>query len=183
MDKKTEILDKAMDIISTMGLDELSMRALGEKCKLSKASLYNYFSSKEEVIESLFSLGHKRLMKKGFYLELIGNANDTLYNASIKWEDLFLDELNWTFLRIIFSLHYTNDRAREEYRSLLLMLESQSMVILSSLHLKTGLDKALTPLLSNLVLGALMKILEGEEVEIFEILRPIVSIIESLPTT
>jgi AcrR family transcriptional regulator len=47
------ILDAARAIINAHGVDGLSMRSLAEKVDYSPAALYNYFQSKEEIVEAL----------------------------------------------------------------------------------------------------------------------------------
>ncbi|MCI7606294.1 MAG: TetR/AcrR family transcriptional regulator [Spirochaetales bacterium] len=163
MDKKDEILKTALEIVSTNGIDALTINSLSSALGLSKASLYHYFTSKDEIISGMLERGHKNIMKNGFQLDLKGNGRDILEKAAEKWENMFLDEDNWHFLRVVFSLHLTVSEAQEEYRSLFLMLSSQASVIISSFNIKEERKRALIPLFSSALMMSLERILEDEE--------------------
>lgn len=163
MDKKDEILKTALEIVSTNGIDALTINSLSSALGLSKASLYHYFTSKDEIISGMLERGHRNIMKNGFQLDLKGNERDILEKAAEKWENMFLDEDNWHFLRVVFSLHLTVSEAQEEYRSLFLMLSSQASVIISSFNIKEDRKRALIPLFSSALMMSLERILEDEE--------------------
>ena len=71
---RSEIIDAATGIIAFQGLDKLTMQSLAEELGMNKASLYHWYKSKDEILDEVFSSGHKRLMSKGFRLELEGSA-------------------------------------------------------------------------------------------------------------
>ena len=50
MEKKEIILKKATEIISEEGIDCLTTQNIAASVNLSKATLYHYFSSKEEIL-------------------------------------------------------------------------------------------------------------------------------------
>ncbi|MEX1019757.1 MAG: TetR/AcrR family transcriptional regulator [Litorilinea sp.] len=52
------ILDAARQIIQREGIDALSMRALAERIDYSPASLYEYYGSKDEIIQAVCEQGH-----------------------------------------------------------------------------------------------------------------------------
>ncbi|MBN1978660.1 MAG: TetR/AcrR family transcriptional regulator [Anaerolineae bacterium] len=54
---RQEILDAARTIINEQGVDGLSMRTLAERVNYSPAALYNYFDSKEEIVEAIRAEG------------------------------------------------------------------------------------------------------------------------------
>lgn len=54
------ILDAARKIISTKGVDALSMRGLARAIDYSPAGLYEYFGSKEEIIRAVVEEGFER---------------------------------------------------------------------------------------------------------------------------
>lgn len=56
------ILDAARQIINEKGLDALSVRAIAEQIDYSPAGLYEYFGSKEEIIQTVCQQGHERLL-------------------------------------------------------------------------------------------------------------------------
>ena len=64
---RTAILDAAMDIINAEGIKELSVRRIAREIDYSPAALYEYFKSKEDIIDALCQLVDARLAT---YLEL-----------------------------------------------------------------------------------------------------------------
>ncbi|MEZ4713210.1 MAG: TetR/AcrR family transcriptional regulator [Caldilineaceae bacterium] len=54
------ILDAARQIISTKGVEALSMRGLARNIEYSPAALYEYFGSKEEIIQAVVEQGFER---------------------------------------------------------------------------------------------------------------------------
>ena len=165
MNKKDEILRCALEIVSLKGMDALTLNSLSEAVGLSKASMYHYFSSKEEIISQMLDMGHRNIMKNGFVLDLSGEPKDVLEKAAEKWENMFLDEDNWHFLRAVFSLHLSFPKAQDEYRSLFLMLSSQASVIISSFNTDQEKKRALIPLYSSALMMSLERILEDEEAD------------------
>lgn len=55
------ILDAARQIINQEGIGQLSIRAIAQRIDYSPAGLYEYFGSKEEILQALCTQGHKRL--------------------------------------------------------------------------------------------------------------------------
>jgi len=55
------ILDAARQIITEKGPGELSMRSLAERIDYSPAGLYEYFDSKEAIIQEVSQEGHQQL--------------------------------------------------------------------------------------------------------------------------
>jgi TetR/AcrR family transcriptional regulator, cholesterol catabolism regulator len=60
MDKRQEIYEKALDLFISHGYDQTPLSLIAKSLKITKAGLYHYFSSKEEL---LFFI-HEQNMKK-----------------------------------------------------------------------------------------------------------------------
>lgn len=58
---KQAILDAARRIIVEKGIDALSIRAIAKRIDYSPAGLYEYFGSKEEIVDQVVQIGHNRL--------------------------------------------------------------------------------------------------------------------------
>ena len=149
---KEDILDAALDILAFEGMDRLSMQSLAERLGVNKSSLYHWFRSKEEIVDMIFSEGHRKLMAKGFRLTLEGSAGDILSEAASRWQGIFTDDGILPYLRMIYSLKFSDPRAEEEARAVKLMIESQIDVIISSLGYQ---DRFLSSLFSSLLLQKL----------------------------
>jgi AcrR family transcriptional regulator len=57
------ILDAAWRVIEEEGPEELSMRGLAERIDYSPSGLYEYFDSKEQIIQAVCGEGHMRLFE------------------------------------------------------------------------------------------------------------------------
>ena len=176
---KKEVREMALDIIAYEGIDKLTMSHLAESLGISKATLYHYYKSKEEILENIYISGHQALMHKGFKLSLDGSSEKILLSAAGPWLDLFTSEDTAAYLRMIFSLHLTDERAAEEYRSLSLMLYSQAEVIIGAIT-KGGLkeERLYASLFSSLLITSLERILEEEAVDLESDIRAFASILE-----
>lgn len=61
---RQSILDAARQIIVEKGPGELSMRSLAERIDYSPSGLYEYFDSKEDIIQAVCLEGHARLTQE-----------------------------------------------------------------------------------------------------------------------
>lgn len=67
--RKRRILEAATKLISNGGLEACTMRALARKARLDVTTLYNYYGSKEEILEALRRSGARRLERRIEQLE------------------------------------------------------------------------------------------------------------------
>ncbi len=160
INSKEDILQSALDIIAFDGIDKLSMTSLADKLGVNKSSLYHWFASKEDILEECFAYGHRKLMAKGFRLSL---DDDALIRASKAWQDIFTDPGLIPYLRTVFSLRYSDERAREEARAIKLMIRSQIEVIAG--------NSILSGLFSALLIEQLIAELDGEHQDIEDTAR------------
>ncbi len=137
------------------------MSYLAKELGITKSTLYHWYQSKEEIFNDIYKSGHKTLMSNGFKLSLNGTIKEVLLRASKNWEELFENEELAPYLRMIFSLHFTDERANEEHNALILMLKSQADVIIGSINV--GNQAILSNLFSSLLLSNLERILSNEE--------------------
>lgn len=49
-DRRNEIIDVALNLFATVGYDSTSIARIAKEAKISKGLIYNYFSSKEELL-------------------------------------------------------------------------------------------------------------------------------------
>ena len=157
---KDTVADTALDIIAFDGIDRLTMSTLASRLGVNKASLYHWFPSKEEILEHIFQSGHRRLMAKGFRLSLDGSAEEVLSRAAEGWKSIFSAEDTLPYLRAVYALRYSDERAAEEARAIRLMIESQIDVLISSLGSD---DRFLSQLFSALLMQHLERQLDGDE--------------------
>ena len=69
--RKRRILEAATKLISDGGIEACTMRALARKARLDVTTLYNYYGSKEEILEALRRSGARKLERR------IGSLEET----------------------------------------------------------------------------------------------------------
>ncbi len=69
-DTREEILGVARELLFEVGPEALSLRQVARRADFSPAALYNYFSSRDEIIASLFA---ESFAKLNTYLERVPN--------------------------------------------------------------------------------------------------------------
>jgi AcrR family transcriptional regulator len=107
-DTRQRILDVALDLFTEQGYDGTSLRQIAEQLSITKAAIYYYFESKEDILMAL----HMRLHDFGKdALVRIGEAPVTL----ALWEEL-LDDIVGEMLsqRKIFLMHERNQAVLEK---------------------------------------------------------------------
>lgn len=172
-DMKERIIREAVDIAAFEGIDKLTMSYLAERTDLAKASLYHYFRTKEEILETVYQRGHRSLMSNGFRIRLDKGEHEVLKDAARHWKKLFSSDEDVPFLRMVFANRFTDQRASEEYNALILMLRSQSDVILQ----KHGAFISL--LFSSLLLSELTGLLEGTDADLEKSAEDFSALLES----
>ncbi len=92
-EKKKDILDASLHLFSVNGYNETSMQDIASYCNISKATIYKFFKSKEELLAYIVKYLHEEIIN---ILNEI-NSNNSL-NAKEKFEKkiflLFSDFLN-----------------------------------------------------------------------------------------
>src|SRR6185295_16020467 len=54
-DQRMRLLSQARCLIASLGFKETSMAQIAQACKVTKAALYHYFKSKEEILKDILS--------------------------------------------------------------------------------------------------------------------------------
>ena len=87
--KRQAILDTAMKLFNAYGFHGTPTSKIAKKSKVSVGTLFNYFKTKEDLIEAIYI--HIKLHSKATFLELLeekNNIHDTLqsmWHAIIQW--------------------------------------------------------------------------------------------------
>jgi AcrR family transcriptional regulator len=104
---RERILDVALDLFIEKGFDKTSLREIAEQLGVTKAALYYYFASKEDILMAL----HMRLHEFGF--DALSSFAEQEPTVEL-WADL-LDQVVEQMLahRKIFLMHERNQAALE----------------------------------------------------------------------
>ncbi len=73
LELRTKILEAAKEILFEKGIDNLTMRAIGEKIDYSPTTIYLYFKNKAELTTSLMEYAFEQLV------EALGGLDQSLY--------------------------------------------------------------------------------------------------------
>ena len=116
--RKEEIVRAAVELSAENGVDAVSMQMIADKVGITKASLYNHFSSKDEIIEAMYEVirasSKERtgvgeidydLFQEGMSME------DILMNAIRSYEAMVSDPEMNLFYRIIMSRRTMDPKA------------------------------------------------------------------------
>ena len=178
--KRSQIISQTSEIIAYEGMENFSLSVLAERVGISKATLYNYFRSKDEIVTAIIEEGHGSFMKKGFRISLGGSVREVLLSLASHWMEIFLSDEHTLWLRVVFSMHLVNPLCSDEYRSITLMLRSQAQVVISSFNLAPMYQNTLTQLFSSLLLTRLEHALEGEEINLEEDIGGVAALVEKV---
>ncbi|MBN1598174.1 MAG: TetR/AcrR family transcriptional regulator [Bacteroidales bacterium] len=61
-ERRQKIMDSALDLFAKNGYDNTSISQIASKADISKGLLYNYFKSKEDLLEAILNTGIDELM-------------------------------------------------------------------------------------------------------------------------
>jgi len=82
-----EVVEAAWQLVHEQGLAGLSMRDLGERVGLHASSIYQYFPSKLDIYDALFSHGHRQLhalmvdLNRGEDPEMVFRKGSAIFTA------------------------------------------------------------------------------------------------------
>ncbi|MCF6268852.1 MAG: TetR/AcrR family transcriptional regulator [Melioribacteraceae bacterium] len=101
--KRSEILNAAIQIFAMKGFKAATLDEIAEKSEFGKGTIYNYFSSKEEIYKEIILLilkEHKKSIKEVY------NETDTLYDFILnttKRDLIFCLENKEAFFLLVFT--------------------------------------------------------------------------------
>ena len=109
-DKKTDILLAARKLFSGKSFSSVSMQAIAEECKVSKASLYKLFESKEDLLLELLDFNQKQMVAAASLLN-----EETSLSAEERLAIKLMAELEGFHLYLLASRFTDSDVRRRHY--------------------------------------------------------------------
>ncbi|MBO7422464.1 MAG: TetR/AcrR family transcriptional regulator [Oscillospiraceae bacterium] len=120
MDRKSEIIAAVMELASEKGLGAVSMQQIADRVGITKASLYNHYTSKDEIVEAMYHTlreSSKSKMGMGAFDANCLTENRTmrqiLSETAASYRAMCMDPEMLTFYRIIMSERAINKTAAE----------------------------------------------------------------------
>ena len=167
---KQKLILSLLELGSKKGIDNVSIAQLAKENSLSKASVFHHFSSRDEMIASLFAYCRKLAYSQQITISFSGQASDVLFRAMDHWSDVYTTEpLSW-FYSIIEAEKLIHPEASSIASTLSEMFDAQSRVLIEELA-ETGrlevedLDLAIE-MFSATVQNFLSKILVGKDADL-----------------
>lgn len=168
-DRKEEIVLKAAQIIRDEGYDRLTLSSLAAKMNMQKASLYYYFDSKEDLMDSIYTYFEEDCLHLGFSVDFSLSPEEIFSTALSHWKSIFSDRKRSCFISLIEQRKEIDERAFDDANAFYLMIQSQSEAVISVLGERHLLDvpsvKTVSTMFSNTIYNALVN--ESLDAEVF----------------
>ncbi len=129
-DRKNEIIKATLELAAENGLGTVSMQQIANKVGITKASLYNHFSSRDEIVEEMYivlrEMSKKKAVVGGIDYDKLGSEvslKDILMGAVSSYQSMVNDPDMFLFYRVIMSERTINNVAAE-----IMARETQTMI-------------------------------------------------------
>lgn len=128
--RKEEIIYATLELAAENGLGSVSMQQIANKIGITKASLYNHFASKEEIVDSMYEVLRSASKQKTQaapldYDKLTPDIplSTILYGAVGSYKNMVYDPKMYLFYKVIMSERAINPAAAE-----IMVKETQTMI-------------------------------------------------------
>lgn len=130
MDRKNEIIYATLELASENGLGTVSMQQIADKIGITKASLYNHYASRDQIVEAMYELlrtvsKNKAGIAEPDYDSLTENRSlkDILDDAVGNYKKMVSDPRMYLFYKVIMSERSINKCAAE-----IMVKETKTMI-------------------------------------------------------
>lgn len=121
-EKRLRIIDAAMRLFNENGFHGTPTSKIAKKARVSVGTLFNYFTTKEELIEAIYV--HIKLHSKISFLERLERQEDELDSLFSMWRAIILwgienpEEFKYLelFCHSPFRNHYRTEKSLEAYK-------------------------------------------------------------------
>jgi len=128
--RRNEIVFATLELASEKGLGTVSMQQIADKVGITKASLYNHFSSREEIVDAMYEVirqSTKDRMSIGAVdyegLASSGSMEEVLSKSVMSYKSMVRDPKLNLFYRVIISERATDPKAAE-----IMVRETETMI-------------------------------------------------------
>lgn len=128
--RKNEIVFATLELAAEKGLGTVSMQQIADKVGITKASLYNHFSSKDEIIDAMYEVirqSTKDRMSIGDVdyegLASDGSMKEVLSKSVMNYRGMVRDPKLNLFYRVMISERATDPKAAE-----IMVRETETMI-------------------------------------------------------
>ena len=128
-ERRREIVYATLELAAENGLGTVSMQQIADKVGIRKASLYNHFSSRDEIVETMYDILRQASKERGSitvdYEVLVSNGSmkDILLNAVDSYQRIVNDPQMSQFYKIVMS-----ERPISKMASEIMVKETRTMI-------------------------------------------------------
>ena len=130
MDRKKDIINATLELAAENGLGTVSMQQIADKVGITKASLYNHYSSRDQIVEAMYEFLREASKKRAGigevdYDGLSDNSTlrDILSGAVENYRRITTDPEMFLFYKVIMSERSINPSAAE-----IMVKETKTMI-------------------------------------------------------
>lgn len=128
MERKKEIVFATLELAADKGLGNVSMQQIADRVGITKASLYNHFSSKDEIVEAMYDVLRNETKKSAGVTdpaELIDGRSleEILTIATDSYRRMCTDPQMLMFYKVIMSERAIDPKAAE-----IMISETKTMI-------------------------------------------------------
>ncbi len=159
---KKEILEKTLKIIEIKGLEQCTMRQIAKEADIAIGTLYNYFSSQEDLYAELFQYSWETTIER---LSSIDKENQTPKQAYKEYFNVLKEEVkNRRGLgKLLLNGIPTIDMLDDEKFVMNRLPHTLKEILVCSPKLKGRPDKTITDISYMVLVGMVRNIYEEEE--------------------
>ena len=95
-DRKEEIIEATLALAAENGLGTVSMQQIADKVGITKASLYNHFSSRDEIVNAMYECLRKASREKAY----IGKTDYDMLDGDLPLEEILSGAVH-SYIRIV----------------------------------------------------------------------------------
>ena len=161
---KDKIINAAFTIVATNGYENLTMDNLAKMVEVKKGSLYYYFSSKENLIDSLYTYITTYIKQFTFKISLAQDAQTILSSCFNFWKQLYFDDL-YLYMPLIEQRKNIDKRADDINAHINMMIKAQSSAIIENILSKNNIYNKNVEVLSLMFSSSAFNILNSDHSE------------------
>lgn len=106
-DKRKQIFDALEELMSDVPFKEISVDLIAQKANIGKGSIYYYFESKDEILESLIERSYRRAIRE--YLDNIRHEQTALGRIKQLFKSVIKKDFDDSRKNLIITLHLNDD--------------------------------------------------------------------------
>lgn len=106
-DKRKQIFDALEELMSNVPFKEISVDLIAQKANIGKGSIYYYFESKDEILESLIERSYRRAIRE--YLDNIQHEQTALGRIKQLFKSVIKKDFDDSRKNLIITLHLNDD--------------------------------------------------------------------------